>query len=350
MTRLSILLVLAVLALSCGQQKKSQDQTTDSNPSQTVDGIQYPYEFKYEGNPLVRHHSATDPDAVVWDGKVWVYTSQDHPRKPDGKGVYEVMDGYHVYSTTDMVNWTDHGEIMHSRDVSWGIDGGGWLWAPGVARKDGKYYLYYPHKDKEETWRIGVAIGNSPTGPFEDIGNYIEGLRGIDPMVFIDDDGEAYIYINMDGESYNFNNSTRVAKLKPNMIELAEEARMIDYAPRNVMETDTLRFLEGAFIHKKDGDYYFSYTNWQNNTHQGFYCIGESPYGPFEWKGPMAPKPVGAQDHHSIIEYNGDWYYFYQIGGNEFKPEGYDGSRRVASFDKLFYNEDGTIQMVEHTR
>lgn len=347
MRKLSAIILIMFIAMSCGSQKKSYEQSTDEAELRPANEIQYPHEFKFEGNPLVRYKSATDPDANVWDGKVWVYCSQDHQRRDDGTGAYAVMDGIHVYSTSDMINWTDHGEIMHSRDISWGVDG--WLWAPGAARKDGKYYLYYPHKDKEEVWRIGVAIGDSPAGPFKDIGNYIEGLQGIDPMVFIDDDGEAYIYLNMDGESYNFNNSTRVARLKPNMIELAEEVRKIDYAPKNVLETDTLRFLEGAYMHKKDGVYYFSYTNWQNKTHQGFYCTGNSPYGPFEWQGPMAPKPQGAQDHHSIIEFKGDWYYFYQVGGNEFKPEGYFGSRRIMCFDKLYRNEDGTIKMVEHT-
>lgn len=345
----SFVLILSFLFLivACKQQRKTQEKSSEKAEI-TSDTIVFPYNFKYEGNPLVRYQSATDPDVHVWDDKVYVYCSQDHPRKKDGKGSYEVMDGYHVYSSSDLINWTDHGEIMHSRDISWGLDG--WLWAPGAVRKDGKYYLYYPHKDKKEVWRIGVATGDSPIGPFTDIGNYIEGLQGIDPMVFIDDDGEAYIYLNMDGEADNYNNSTRIAKLKPNMIELAEEARKIDYAPQSVLQTDTLRFLEGAFMHKKDGLYYFSYTNWQNKTYQGYYCIGDNPYGPFEWKGPMAPHPKNAQDHHSIIEFKDNYYYFYHVGGHEFKPEDYDGSRRIVCYDKLFYNEDGTIKMVEHTR
>lgn len=344
---LFLLLIGVFFTVACKQKDKTQESSSQPETVLKAGSIEFPHTFKYEGNPLVRYQSATDPNAVVWDDKVWVYCSQDHP-KTEGQGAYAVMDGYHVYSTTDMVNWTDHGEIMHSRDISWGIDG--WLWAPGVARKDGTYYLYYPHKDTTETWRIGVATGASPTGPFTDVGKYIEGTQGIDPMVFIDDDGEAYLYWNIDGESFNFNNSTRMARLKPNMIELAEEVQKIDYAPKHVMETDTLRFLEGAFVNKIGDKYYFSYTNWQNGTHQGFYCIGDSPYGPFEWKGPMAPKPKDAQDHHSMIEYKGQWYYFYQIGAHDLKPEGYDGSRRVACFDSLFFNEDGTIQMVKHTR
>jgi beta-xylosidase len=306
-----------------------------------------PFHFTMQGNPLVRHRSATDPDVHVWDGRVWMYCSQDHPKQEGDKGVYARMDGYHVYSSEDLINWIDHGEILHSRDVDWGLDG--WMWAPGVARKEGKYHLFYPHKDKQGTWRIGLAISDRPTGPFQDIGHPIAGLRGIDPMVLIDDDGEAYLYYNMDDESYNFNNSTRVVRLKPDLRDIAERPRKIDYAPTAVLENLELRFLEGAFVHKKDGRYYFSYTNWQNKTHQGFYAVGESPYGPFEWKGPMAPKPDGAQDHHSIIRFNDNWYYFYHVGGAAWKPEGYTGSRRIACYDRLEYAGDGSIKMVEHT-
>jgi len=325
--------VLMILGLA---SYYAQENLTDL-ASQAESKIEYPYEFKYEGNPLSRIHGAADPDVHVWDGTVWMYCSQDRFMKPEvHKKHYDAMDGYHVFSSPDMINWTDHGEILHSRDVSWGKDG--WMWAPGAARKDGKYYLYYPHKDKEDNWRIGIAMSDSPAGPFKDMGRPMEGITGIDPKIFIDDDGQAYIY----------NNSAIVAKLKTNMIELAEEVRKIDYAPMEVMKNDTLKFLEGSFMHKKDGVYYYSYTNWKNKTYQGYYGIGDNPYGPFEWKGPMAPNPAGAQDHHSIIEFKGQWYYFYHIAIEEF-PKYKEEQGRIACFDKLFYNEDGTIKMVEHT-
>jgi beta-xylosidase len=291
-----------------------------------------------EGNPLVRHSSSTDPDVHVWDGVVWVYCSQDHQMQEGDDGTYDHMDGYHVFSSADLVNWTDHGEIMHSRDIEWGMKG--WMWAPGAARKNGKYYLYYPHRDKKGMWRIGVAVGDAPQGPFKDIGHPIEGIGGIDPKIFIDDDGQAYIY----------NNSAIVAKLKANMIELAEKPRKIDYAPDDVMKDEQRRFCEGSFMHKKDDIYYYSYSNWKNPKYQGYYAMGKSPYGPFEWKGAMAPRPDGAQDHHSIIKFKDQWYYFYHIGGEEFKPKNWKGSRRIVCFDKLFYNEDGTIQGAKHTR
>ncbi len=340
MNRSCFLFIIALTVIvSCSQGNKTKVPKS-TNDATIIGKLEYPYKFEYEGNPLSRMHSATDPDVQVWDGVVWMYCGQD--RNVDStkhKHHYDAMDGYHVFSSKDMVNWTDHGEIFHSSDVPWAWEKGGFLWAPGSARKDGKYYLYYPIKDKEGKWQIGVATGDSPKGPFIDTGRPIEGLSGIDPKVFIDDDGQAYIY----------NNPGVVAKLKPNMIELAEEARKIEYAPRDTMENDTLRFLEGAYMHKNNGVYYFSYTNWKNKTFQGYYAVADNPYGPFEWKGAMAPKPQGAQDHHSIVEFKGQWYYFYHIAIKDL-PEYKESQGRIACFDKLFYNEDGTIRMVEHTR
>lgn len=339
MKRISILCTIVLMVIfSCADKKKSKERTTANKSSKEGYETEYHYEFKYEGNPLVRLHGAADPDVNVWDGAVWMYCSMDRFMKSEvHKHHYDAMDGYHAFSTTDMINWTDHGEILHSRDVNWGKDG--WMWAPGAAYKNGKYYLYYPHQDKSDTWRIGVAISETPAGPFKDIGHPMEGISGIDPKIFIDDDGETYMY----------NNSAIVAKLKPNMIELAEEGRKIDYAPQEVIENDTLKFHEGSYMHKKGGVYYYSYSNWKNQTYQAYYAMGDSPYGPFEWKGPMAPNPKGAQDHHSIIEFKGQSYYFYHIAIKEY-PIHKEEQGRITCYDKLFYNEDGTIQMVNHTR
>lgn len=311
----------------------------NSNDAVVVGHQKFPYRFKFKGNPLSRIHGAGDPDVQVWDGVVYVYTSQD--RNVDStkhKAHYDAMDGYHVFSSKDMVNWIDHGEIFHSSDVKWSWDKGGFLWAPGSARKNGKYYLYFPIKNKAGQWCIGVAVGDSPFGPFKDSGAPIAGLTDIDPKVFIDDDGEAYIY----------NSPAVVAKLKPNMIELAEPARKIQYASEEIMSNDTLGFDEAPYMHKKDGKYYYSYSNYHNRTYQGFYAIGDNPYGPFEWKGALAPRPEGAQDHHSIVEFKGQWYYFYHIAVDEF-PKYKESQGRITCFDKLYYNPDGTIQMVKHT-
>ena len=97
--------------------------------------------FKMEGNPLVRHISTTDPDVHVWDDVVWMYCSQDNQRQVGDKGNYDHMDGYHAFSSTDMIHWTDHGEVLHTRDIPWA--NGGWLFAPGAAHKNGKYIYFW---------------------------------------------------------------------------------------------------------------------------------------------------------------------------------------------------------------
>ena len=206
-TSFFITTILLLNVLSC--KVKNTSQNDSESAINTTDPTKYPYSFKSESNPIIKHLRTADPDCHVWaDGKMWMYTSQDHDPVPGGGDGYAKMDGYHAFSSEDLITWTDHGEIFHSRDSDWGIEGGGWLWAPGVAFKNDTYYLYYPHKDKNKKWRIGVATSKKPQGPFKDSGNYIEGTHGIDPMCFIDDDGEAYLY---------FDHS--VAKLNPNMME-----------------------------------------------------------------------------------------------------------------------------------
>lgn len=341
MKKVHIFLSMVLMVLLCLSTNDSNAQN-DLNKAVKKGKIQYPYEFKYEGNPLSRIHGAADPSVHVWGDTIWMYTSQDH------EGGYKNMDGYHAWSTTDLTHWTDHGDVFNSSmldTVAWGKTPSGWMWAPGAARKKDEngiwqYYLYYPHNPlfKGETWVTGVAIASSAAGPFTDLGPLREGKMGMDPMVFIDDDGQAYIH----------SNSHIVARLKPNMIELAEKPRKVEYAPKMIASVDTLRYCEGSYMHKKDGKYYFSYSNWKNSEFQGFYAIGDSPYGPFKWEGAMAPAPRGAQDHHSIIEFKDQWYYFYHIALPDI-PAVKDGQSRIVCFDKLYHNEDGTIQTVQHT-
>jgi arabinoxylan arabinofuranohydrolase len=338
MKRFVTSLFITLLAINSFAQFVYPDPPKSTNDATIIGGLRYPYHFKFEGNPVSRWHGAADPDVQVWGDTIWVYTSQDRKMIPGvHESHYDAMDGYHVFSTTDLVNWTNHGEVIHSKDISWA--NGGFLWAPGSARKNGKYYLYYPVKDKQLQWKIGVAIGDTPIGPFKDTGKPMAGIGGIDPKIFIDDNGEAYIY----------NNSAIVAKLKPNMIELSEPARKIVYGSNEIMNNETTKFAEGSYMHKKDGIYYYSYSNWHNKTDQGFYAMGTSPYGPFEWKGALAPNPVGAQDHHSIVEFKGQWYYFYHIAVNGL-PKYKESQGRIFCFDRLYYNKNGTIQKVVHTQ
>jgi beta-xylosidase len=324
---LSLILSTQIIAQSNEKKAKIEKQ------------IKYPYKFKFEGNPLVSYISSTDPDVNVWDDEVWMYCSQDFPRKPGEDHPYYNMDGYHAFSSKDLKKWTDHGEVIHSRDLSWGKPG--WMWAPASARKNGKYYLYYPHRaDSTKVWSIGVAVANHPAGPFKDIGKPIEGIKGMDPKIFIDDDGTPYIYCNVG----------QVARLKENMIELAEKPRKLSYAPKEVLDDAMLRLGEGPYMHKKDGVYYYSYSNPKNQINQGFYGMSNSPYGPFEWKGPFSPAIPNAQDHHSIIQFKGQWYYFYHVNTPqaELDAMGWKGIRRITCFDRFYHNPDGTLMKVEH--
>jgi len=277
----------------------------------------------WTGNPVIRHIRTADPSPRVWaEGQVWLYCSHDRNDAQD----YSSMDGYHVFSSSDLSHWIDRGEVLHSRDVGWGIEEGGWMWAPDCALRDGTYYFYFPHRDKTGEWRIGVATGTRPQGPFKDAGHFIDGTSGIDPMCLLDDDGQAYLYFGMH----------KVARLKDNMMELAEAPRSIDYGAGN--------FGEGVYVHKRNGVYYYSWT--EPGEWRGHYATGDNPYGPFRYGGLVSRKPPGAQDHHAIIEYRGQWYYFYHVGN-------FDGGsthRRNTCIDYLHYDPYGAIRMVEQTQ
>ncbi len=285
--------------------------------------IKYPYHFEAKGNPIITYMHTADPSAHVWaDGQLWLYCSHDNDTAKD----YSSMDAYHVFSTPDLVHWTDWGEVLNSKDVKWGNSG--YMWAPDCAYKNGKYYFYFPHIDKKGKWRTGVAISDKPQGPFIPEDNYIEGTSGIDPCCFIDDDGQAYLYFG----------HALVAKLKDNMTELAEAPRTIDYGTDN--------FYEGPYMHKRNGIYYYSWTQPLSHPDQGFYAMGDNPYGPFKFMGAVNGEPPGAQDHHSMIEFKGKWYYFYHVGNYA----GGSFHRRNVCIDYLYYNPDGTIKKVVQTK
>ena len=298
--------------------------------------------FSVSGNPIVRDIYTADPSAHVWeDGRLYVYPSQDiaPPRGCD------LMDKYHVYSTDDMVNWIDHGQILEAADVPWGQplkDGGTFMWAPDCAYKNGKYYFYFPHPDKDpwnENWKIGIAISDKPASDFKVLEEPMKGLPSsamIDPCVFVDDDGQAYFY-------YGGGSVCMGGKLKDNMTELDGEL---------VRMTGLAYFHEGAWVHKKDGVYYLSYPG-NNSSLPGYvqgqdqllYATSDSPLGPWQYKGTYL-RPTGCDTSHgSIVEYKGQWYAFYHniaLSGR--------GNLRSICVDKLFYNEDGRIQLVKQTR
>lgn len=288
-------------------------------------------------NPFIRHMYTADPSAHVWeDGRLYVYASHDiaPPRGCD------LMDRYHVFSTDDMVTWTDHGEILSSDQVPWGRKEGGFMWAPDCAYKNGTYYFYFPHPsetDWNDSWKIGVATSNKPTEGFK-VQGYVEGMDPmIDPCVFVDDDGQAYIYNGGGG-------ICKGGKLKDNMMELD--------GPMQLMK-GLEDFHEAAWIHKYDGKYYLSYSdNHDENWNDGVkgdnrmrYAISDSPLGPWESKGIYMEPTDSYTNHGSIVKFKGQWYAFYHNSA----LSGHDWLRSIC-VDKLYYNPDGTIKLVRQTK
>lgn len=286
-------------------------------------------------NPIITHMYTADPTARVWkDGRLYLYPSTDvaPPRGCD------LMDGYHVFSTDDMVTWTDHGEILHSRDVEWGRKEGGFMWAPDCVYKNGKYYYYFPHPsgtDWNATWKIGVAVSKKPTSGFKQLG-YIQGLDPlIDPNVFIDDDGQAYFYHGGAQKGH----PVKGGKLAKNMMEI--EGGMKDMVGLE-------DFHEGPFVFKRKGVYYMIYPDNKRNGavfgNNMCYATSNHPLGPWKYKG-IILDPTGCETSHgSVVEFKGQWYLFYHnmaLSGM--------GNLRSVCFDKLFFNEDGTIQKVIQT-
>ena len=163
-------------------------------------------------NPLIMDQFTADPTARVFDGRIYVYPSHDIPEPPGytGRPKWFVMEDYHVFSSDNLTDWKDHGVIVTRSGVPWADQNVYAMWAPDCVFKDGKYYFYFPAMAKDGGFRIGVAVADKPDGPFKPLANYIDGVKGIDPGVLIDKDGQAYLYYGA-GKLY-------VAKLKPNMV------------------------------------------------------------------------------------------------------------------------------------
>jgi len=213
------------------------------------------------------------------------------------------------------------------------------MWAPDCIERNGKYYFYFPANKNaagpngRKGFGIGVAIADKPEGPYVPQENPIEGIFGIDPNVLIDKDGQAYLYFSM-GNIY-------VAKLKENMTELASKPVAIDNLPQKGMK-------EGPFVFERNGKYYLTFPHVENETERLEYAMGDSPEGPFTMTGViMDESETGCwTNHHSLIEYNDQWYLFYHH--NDYSPN-FDKNRSVC-IDSLFFNADGTIQKVTPTK
>jgi hypothetical protein len=284
-------------------------------------------------NPLIMDQFTADPTARVFEGKMYVYPSHDILAGKDrGRVGWFCMADYHVFSSDNLTDWKDHGVVLSQNQVPW-VDSTAYsMWAPDCMYKGGKYYFYFPAgtkvKEKRRGMAIGVAIADTPYGPFTPEPKPIEGVHGIDPNVFIDTDGQAYLYWAGGGMF--------VAKLKENMLELASPPQAIEGLPGG--------FKEGPFTFERNGVYYLTFPNVIDSTESLVYCIADNPMGPFKYGGVMMDKsPTGCwTNHQSIVEYHGQWYIFYHH--NDLSPE-FDKTRSIRA-DSLFFNDDGTIKKV----
>ena len=311
-------------------------------------------------NPVIRDQFAADPTARVFNDKVYVYPSHDIVPPAGQRQDWFCMADYHVFSSENLTDWKDHGVIVSQENVPWGNPEGYSMWAPDCVYKNGKYYFYFPNGPKDgRGFGIGVATADSPEGPFKCEAQPIKGVSGIDPCVLIDDDGQAYIYWSGMG--------IRGGKLKANMLELDGELQEMKFPKREgmpdmppmmvggqLMEGLPDGFKEGPFAFKRGDWYYLSFPWVRGETGEGknptetlAYAMSKSPLGPWDFKGIIMAEHDNTcwTNHHSLVEYKGQWYLFYHR--NHFSPR--DDKRRSVCIEKVAFNADGTIQEVKQT-
>jgi GH43 family beta-xylosidase len=342
---------MAILVMiSCSPKQQSESQVSDSVVVQ-------PFE------PLVSYLYTADPSAHVFNGKIYIYPSHDIDAgvPEDDLGSHFAMRDYHVYSI-EKVGGTivDHGVAIKIEDIPWA---GRQLWAPDAAYKKGKYYFYFPAKDKKDVFRIGVAVGENPEGPFTAQPNPIKGSYSIDPAVFKDDDEKFYMYFGgiWGGQLQRWQtgkyDSTaieprderpaigpRMALLSDDMLSFAEpvkEIQILDEAGNPLAGKDNnRRFFEAAWMHKYNGQYYFSYST--GDTHFICYATGSNPYGPFTYRGVILNPVIGWTNHHSIVNHNGKWYLFF----HDSKESGKTHLRNI-KVTELNHLPDGSIEAID---
>ena len=299
-------------------------------------------------NPIIRDQFSADPTARVFNNKVYLYPSHDIFPPAGQRQDWFCMEDYHVFSSENLTDWTDHGMIVTQNKVPWVRPNSYSMWAPDCVYRNGKYYFYFPSAPAAGRggFAVGVAIADRPEGPFIPEPEPIKGINGIDPCVLQASDGNAYIFWG----------NGRCAKLKPNMKELADDNpkstvkfgnREMEMVGVNCLEGLPNRQAEGPFAFEYNGNYYLTYPYVRENTEVLGYAMSKNPMGPYEYKGLiMAEQPNGCwTNHHSIINYKGQWYLFYHH--NYLSPK--DDKRRSACIEKLFFNADGTIQEVKQT-
>ncbi|MDT0648349.1 glycoside hydrolase family 43 protein [Zunongwangia sp. F260] len=360
--RSALPILSSFLIMSCGDEKKNSNVAEKDLQEDSI--VAQDEVRRAPSEPLVTDNYTADPSAHVFEGKIYIYPSHDWDSgvPEDDTGAHFNMKDYHVYSLDSVGGEvTDHGMVLDVDDVPWASRQ---MWAPDAAEKDGKYYLYFPAKNENDIFRIGVAIGDSPAGPFEPQEEPIEGSYSMDPAVYEDTDGEYYMYFGgiWGGQLQDYRNNEyqgeediypaddepallpMIAKLGDDMISFAEEPKEVQLLDENgdllLTGDNERRFFEAAWVHKYNDTYYFSYST--GDTHNIAYATGDNPYGPFTYQGVILEPVLGWTNHHSIVEYEGKWYLFY----HDSSLSGGKTYLRSVKMSELKYNEDGSIQTI----
>ncbi len=288
-------------------------------------------------NPIVQTRFTADPAPMVYDDVVYVYVGED---STVDNGFYN-MTAWHCYSTTDMVNWTDHGAMMNSEDFEWAEPGS--AWAAQCIERNGKFYLYTTVTDKNGGGRaIGVAVSNSPTGPFKDaLGEPLCGPHWlyIDPTVFIDDDGQAHLYFG-NPKIYHVELNDDMISLKTSIEEIKMTTEGFGERPGGDADHKT-NYEEGPWVYKRDGIYYLVYAGC-GVPENICYSTATSPTGPWTYGGIIMNNKNSTTIHPGIIDYKGKSYFFYH-GGD---LQGCSWNRRAAGVEEFKYGEDGSIPLM----
>lgn len=327
-TKYSSLILSLFLLFSC-------TMSPDDNASEDTSYLEPTLLNGTSGNPIITHMYTADPTARVFNGRIYVYASHDL----DEQRGYDMVD-YHIFSSDDMVNWQDHGEALNAKDMNW-VDK---LYAPDCVYNEntGKYYLFFPNGGNN----IGVAVSDNPAGPFHDLlGSPLitrdYGNSSVpwlfDPNVLIDDDGQAYLYFG--GGMPGTGDNARGIRLNETFTGFTDSAATTIPAPG---------FFEAAFTYKRADKYYFTYsTNGEDN--QGIridYLMSDNPMTGFEYIGTVIDNPPenqGNNNHHSIVDYQGNTYVFYHNRKLALSQGLTSGYQRSITFDRLNFDENGRI-------
>jgi len=286
----------------------------------------------FADNPIIQTKYTADPAPMVYNDTVYLYTGHD---EDDAAGFK--MQNWMLYTSTDMVNWTDHGVVASLKDFKWvTVDNG--AWAPQCIRRNNKFYMYCPMPNGAG---IGVLVSDRPYGPFKDpIGKALikNGPQDIDPTVFIDDDGQAYLYWG--------NPELWYVKLNEDMISCSTEPKKMPEFVKIKGEKDPFHYQEGPWAWKRNGHYYMAYASTCCPEGIG-YAMGKTATGPWEYKGMiMEGDQRSSGNHPGIIDFKGKPYVFgfnYAILKQTMSKH-YE--RRSICVEQLTYNADGTIQLL----